>query len=441
MNKTLSARFERVALRNFKSYREAALHLAPLTLLVGANASGKSNAIEAIRILAWLARGQRLDAITSSVQTSDVGIRGRVRDLVFEGVNSFEIGCVLSDMEGWDRLRLEIGTEGEALRILNETIERSDGRFPLYRVAAAASGLSHDLSVEYNNFARGGKKPRVTCSDQLAVFTQLESSARFEAGHKKAQETIPRITRGYRELLANTLFLDPRPSAMRDYSFKTETRLNDDGANLSAVAYELCKNTETRQRLIEFIASLPEQDIKDIGFIETPRSEVMLKLVESFGGQDREVEAPLLSDGTLRVLSIAAALLSAPEGALVVIEEIDNGVHPSRAEALLRHIQEVATQRRLSVLLTSHNPALLDALPTEATPKVVFCYRDPELGDSRLVRLQDLPDFPELIAQGALGRLMTEGMLERFVKFRPRGEAKRQRAMEWLEQLRAGGDE
>ncbi len=440
MTKTLLARFERVTLRDFKSYREATLHLAPLTLLVGANASGKSNAIEAIRILAWLARGQRLDAITLSVQTSDVGIRGRVQDLVFKDVNSFEIGCELSDMQGWDRLRLEIGTKEEALRILNETIEGS-GRVPLYRVAAAASGLSHDLTVEYNNFARGGKKPQVACSDQLAVFTQLESSARFAAGHKKAQETIPRVTRGYRELLANTLFLDPRPSAMRDYSFKTETRLKDDGANLSAVAYKLCQDAKTKQRLIEFIASLPEQDIKDIDFIETPRNEVMLKLVESFGGRDRAVEAPLLSDGTLRVLSIAVALLSAPEGALVVIEEIDNGVHPSRAEALLRHIQEVANQRGLSVLLTTHNPALLDALPVEATPKVVFCYRDPARGDSRLVRLQDLPDFPELIAQGTLGHLMTEGMLERFVKFRPRGEAKRKQAMDWLEQVRAGGDE
>ena len=61
MTKALSARFERVTLRDFKSYREAALHLAPLTLLVGADASGKSNAIEAIRILAWLARGQHLE--------------------------------------------------------------------------------------------------------------------------------------------------------------------------------------------------------------------------------------------------------------------------------------------------------------------------------------------------------------------------------------------
>lgn len=56
----------------------------------------------------------------------------------------------------------------------------------------------------------------------------------------------------------------------------------------------------------------------------------MVSLTESFGGQLKRYDASLLSDGTLRVLSIAAALLSAPVGTMVVIEEIDNGVHPSR---------------------------------------------------------------------------------------------------------------
>ena len=51
----------------------------------------------------------------------------------------------------------------------------------------------------------------------------------------------------------------------------------------------------------------------------------MVKLTETFGGSATEYDATLLSDGTLRVLAIAAAVLSAPEGSIVVIEEIDNG--------------------------------------------------------------------------------------------------------------------
>ena len=171
-------------------------------------------------------------------------------------------------------------------------------------------------------------------------------------------------------------------------------------------------------------------------FIETPRSEVMVKLTETFGGRNSGYDATLLSDGTLRVLAIAAAVLSAPEGSLVVIEEIDNGVHPSRAEQLLDRLLRVATRRNLRVLISSHNPALLDALPDDAVPDVVFCYRDPESGTSRLTRLMDIPDYPELVAQGAVGHLMTRGTIERFVKAHPGPRERKRLARSWLSDLR-----
>lgn len=195
------------------------------------------------------------------------------------------------------------------------------------------------MYVAYNNFARGGKKPQIRCSDQTAVLCQLMSSARFFGGHKKAQKEIPSTTHR-------------------------------------------------------------------------------------------------LSDGTLRILAIASAILSAPEGALVVVEEIDNGVHPSRARQLLDRVSRIAKEHELRVLISSHNPALLDALPDDAAPHVVFCYRNPEDGASRLVRLNDLPDYPELVAQGPVGHLMTQGIIERFVKEHPGSEERKRRAHDWLNALR-----
>jgi len=159
---------------------------------------------------------------------------------------------------------------------------------------------------------------------------------------------------------------------------------------------------------------------------------------ESFADQEKIRDAGILSDGTLRVLAVAAALLSAPEGSLVIIEEIDNGVHASRVGTLLENIHSVAQERGIGVLVTTHNPALLDALPTAAIPDVVCCYRDPEAGDSRLVRLEDLEHYPELIAQGPLGRLMTQGVLDRYLKDRTEPEQKRADAMAWLETLKGG---
>jgi predicted ATPase len=427
-------------LANFKSYRDATLPLAPLTLLIGANASGKSNAIEALRLLAWLAQGRRLTDILKSVQSEEYAIRGRVTDLAYNTASNFTLGCAVADplVAEWSRLDLTIAIGETAMRIREEQIGSLDGRFPLYRVEPTTDPYSHDLQVSYNNFARGGRKLRIIATDQQAVFTQLITPARFGSEHLQAQQVIPRVTKIYQTLLEQILFLDPHPRRMRDYSFMVDVSLRGDGANISSVLYDLIRRQNHYDQVLDFIRALPEQDIRAITFVETSRSEVMVQLTETFGGHEEIRDAPLLSDGTLRVLAVAAALLSAPEGSLVVIEEIDNGVHPSRAQTLLENIQRVAHTRRLNVLLTTHNPALLDALPVEVIPNVVCCYRDPVEGDSRLTRLEELATYPELVAQGSLGDLVTRGVLDRFLKSRQTPDERRARALEWLDSLEAG---
>ncbi len=56
-----------------------------------------------------------------------------------------------------------------------------------------------------------------------------------------------------------------------------------------------------------------------------------------------------------------------------------------------------------------------------------------------MVRLHDLPDYPELMAQGSLGHLMTSGFMERFVKFHPGSEERKAKALAWLTSIRTGG--
>jgi hypothetical protein len=291
----------------------------------------------------------------------------------------------------------------------------------------------------YNNFRRGKNKPHIPCSNRQAIFYQLETPSRFEQAHTDSQKTIPAVTKVIRETLRNIVFLDPRPIAMRDYSYAKDDDIKEDGANLSSVLYSICQKGETQKsKLLDFIRSLPEQDIIDIRFITTERNDVMVRLVESFGNHERQIDAPLLSDGTLRVLAIGATLLSAAPGTFVIIEEIDNGVHPSRADNLVKQIQAIASERKLRVLITSHNPALLDAVPDNALGDVLCCYRDPQEGDSRIVRLADLERFPELIAQGPLGQLMTKQVLDRFLKDDSTAEQRQKEALLWLEQLKCG---
>ena len=422
-------------IEGFKSYRKATLELAPLTVLIGANASGKSNAIEALRLLSWIVQGNRLGAIRYAVQEEDRTVRGTVKDLGFRKRRVFSLSCGTTHPR-WNHYSIKLRRlEDDDLHITSEILTGPDERVPLFQIVSSQE-TGGDVWVAYNNFARGGRKPQVRCTDQLAVLTQLQSSARFEAGQKTAQKIIPEVATQYQDWLSNVVFLDPQPAAMRGYGYATERILTGSGASLSGVLYNLCEKPKIRRELLQFVEALPEQNIGKIDFIETPRSEVMVKLTETFGGRNSAYDATLLSDGTLRVLAIAAAVLSAPEGSLVVIEEIDNGVHPSRAEQLLDRLLRVATRRDLRVLISSHNPALLDALPDDAVPDVVFCYRDIESGTSRLTRLMDIPDYPELIAQGAVGHLMTRGIIERFVKTHPGARERRRRARSWLSDLR-----
>lgn len=433
-----------VTLENFKSYKKAQLPMRALTVLIGANASGKSNAIEALRLISLLAQGQKLSSIQSTSQTSESALRGRIEDLGFRQSKLIGLGCE-TNKKDWSQLYMQLSLRDGGLHVSRETLTTPGARVALYELDQPSAGLSNDVQVAYNNFSRGRNKPHINCTDQMAIFTQLDSPASFDAKHKESQQIIPAVTKQYQDWLGKILFLDPVPARMRDYSFPSEKDLHGDGANLSSVMFSLwgengSAETEPykshRANVLAFIQSLPEQDIASIGFLKEPRGGVLLELEETFGGESRKYDASLLSDGTLRVLAIAAAMLSAPEGSLVVIEEIDNGVHPSRAHRLLQQIQRIAETRSLRVLLSTHNPAMLDALPDNAVPDVVFCYRDPNDGASRLVRLADVPDYPELIAQGTLGHLMTSGTLERFVKNHPTGEERKQQALEWLEKMR-----
>ena len=88
---------ESIWIENFKSYKTGqTLPLAPITLMIGANASGKSNAIEAFRFLSWFAGGEKLSTIKNRINDSEKIFRGDVRDLFCNEEMVFSLGGNLS---------------------------------------------------------------------------------------------------------------------------------------------------------------------------------------------------------------------------------------------------------------------------------------------------------------------------------------------------------
>jgi predicted ATPase len=131
----------------------------------------------------------------------------------------------------------------------------------------------------------------------------------------------------------------------------------------------------------------------------------------------RPVPARLMSDGTLRFLAIAAAMLDTPTdgstadaGRLLVIEELENGLHPSQAALLLSRLKDAAAQRRVQTIATTHSTAILDALTGKDHESVVVSSRDAN-GWSRVTRLTDFPDYFEVVGRHSLGSSAIEDQL------------------------------
>ena len=105
-----------VSALNFKSFSDAKLPLSELTVLIGANASGKSNALEALQLLSWLSGGQRLSQLRFDVKDRKLGLRGTTADLFRIGQEgtSFRLGCSLEpDANGRSlELTIELGLDG-----------------------------------------------------------------------------------------------------------------------------------------------------------------------------------------------------------------------------------------------------------------------------------------------------------------------------------------
>src|SRR3954463_3530384 len=83
-------------LTNFKNFKNATLTLGPLTVLIGANASGKSNIRDAFRFLHGIGRGYSLAEILGGKYVGGErvwsGIRGGTREVAYSGSDSFAIG-------------------------------------------------------------------------------------------------------------------------------------------------------------------------------------------------------------------------------------------------------------------------------------------------------------------------------------------------------------
>ena len=396
-----------IYLHNFKSFAEAELPLEQLTLMIGSNASGKSNALEALWILSQLATGRELSVILDGERRSDGRVRGGSAACPRVPFQCFELGCTYQaekyELEYRITIRVDDGVVVERESLKRITKDKNIIVFETVDERSAGDILVQYLSDKYDEYWL-----RTVCERNASVLSQLHGQMLKDNGVLMSTGSDILLLR---ETLNNVFLFQPEPWRMRDYVRISERELRFFGENLSAVLYDLCVKQHHAKDILDVIEDLPDNGIEAITFIKTDVGDVMLALRELSGSG--RMDARQLSDGTLRCLAILAAVYSEPEGSMIVVEELDNGIHPSRIAKLLRAIQQIAAERHLTLVVTTHNPAVMDAVDPDHMDGLVLCYRSKADGASTFARIVDLPDYLRLVAKGTMGELAEQ---DAFVK-------------------------
>jgi predicted ATPase len=332
----------RMRLRNYKSIARCDVALGPLTVLIGPNASGKSNFLDA---LAFLARA--LETTPSQAIEERGGVNAILRTVpTLTDSFSIEVEVATPRYEGDERWTygFEVARndheEERPFRIEHETCSlqsrRRSTRFEVHKGVVRDS--SHD----------------VTLNEEIIEPDQLYLQV---AG---ARKVFTPLYRGLREMRFYSLGLD----ALREPESPSHRAvLGSHGERLASVLGAIEREKpDYKRRLDTYLRAVVPGVIGADEWVAGPYVTVKLRTATGIGGREIVFDPQGMSDGTLRAIGILAILFQ-PEVLsgklpLVGIEEPEIALHPAAAGVLFDALTEAS--QRVQVVATTQSPDLLD---------------------------------------------------------------------------------
>jgi predicted ATPase len=167
-----------------------------------------------------------------------------------------------------------------------------------------------------------------------------------------------------------------------------------------------------RDRVTAIEAWLNELTPSPIGSLaveRAPTGEVIFAADDTGGGSP--LTARSLSDGTVRFAALALVLLGESRRRTLLIEEIENGIHPARADLVLRML-EASRDPNTQVICTTHSPALLKAASRATAMDALVVGWDLDSSCSHVAQVRDLPDIQKALRNADLGELQSDGWIQ-----------------------------
>lgn len=419
-----------IRLKDFKGFRDETLRLGPFTILVGANATGKSNVRDALRFLHGVARGYTLAEIIG-------GRYGAGGQQEWEPIRGGPNEVVRIESGGGVVSKVPVPAFAVQVELMIDDVEYA------YIIEAARDfSKANQFRVTYERLQENSQtvyeKPRSTPSDRTVDLSEYMNS---HASHLQAvPDEVRRISslqihldrpilvqigehRQTRFLgipvgpvidaLSKCKFLSFSPDRMRVPSFPGQP-LGEHGENLPSVLKDFCSDKQRSLILQSWISELTPMDIKGLEFRSDFSEKIHLGIQERSG---RLISAHSASDGTLKFLAMAATLLNSNGSYLYIFEDIEDGIHPARLHLLADLVERNTHKKNVQVFATTHSPALLTVVNDRTFENISVACRLEDSDTSMIRPITGLPNVRNLRVSHGLGRLLAGGWMETTLDF------------------------
>lgn len=321
--------------------------LEPLNVLIGPNASGKSNLIEVLSLL----------ATTPGDLQAPIREGGGIRDWLWKGTSDAPIATVdvtvgypsgptalryrLSFTE--TRTRFEVSDES----VENERPTNSHDNKPYfyyrYQEGHPVLNVKGD-TVPQRNLKREDIKP-----DQSILSQRRDPDSYPELTYLASHFEQISLYREWNLGRRTPPRLPQKPDLRQD-------RLLEDASNLGLVLSDLLNQPEVKDRIVEGMRDF-YPSFQDV---ITPVSGGTVQIFFREKGLRQNVPATRLSDGSLRYLCLLTVLCHPTPPPVIGIEEPELGLHPDVIPEVAKLLVEAS--KRSQLLVTTHSDALVDAL-------------------------------------------------------------------------------
>jgi len=353
----------RLRVQGYKTLRDVDVQLGPLNVLIGPNASGKSNLLDAFALLHEYGKNRLEDAVYA---------RGGLNSILWAGgeLDAVKIGlafaAALSEDADWE-----------------------------FRLQLRKSGIVFVPGIQFDR------------SDKFAPFEDNSPSlARGLPEAEQRDEAKQELHILFRNIAAYTHFDTTPDSLIRQPSLvRPQTRLVNGGYNLANVMNYLSSMHEYRDAYEDILDVLGTAypDFDELSFPpEGGDGRIVMRWKEK--SLKHDFAAYYLSDGILRFLCLLAILKTPDPPPLVCIDEPELGLHPSLMPIIAALLRDASSRTQL--IIATHSPQLVDALDVEH-----IVIMDRVDGETRVQRLQERPQLDAWLEHYTKGELWLSGEL------------------------------